>query len=106
MNEHHPHADADVLIAATALEHGRVLVTGNTAHFSWIPGLAIEDWRQPWCGDPPTPITWFGARHGAMTQLFAGGETRRWIDSAIAATRDLPDDSAISPDRIPNGLAL
>lgn len=39
--------DADLLIAATALEHGRVLVTGNTAHFSWIPGLTIEDWRQP-----------------------------------------------------------
>jgi tRNA(fMet)-specific endonuclease VapC len=39
--------DADLIIAATALEHGRVLVTGNTGHFSWIPGLAVEDWRQP-----------------------------------------------------------
>ena len=43
----HPRNDADLIIAATALENGRVLVTGNTAHFSWIPGLTIEDWRQP-----------------------------------------------------------
>jgi predicted nucleic acid-binding protein len=42
----HPQGDADLIIAATALESGRVLVTGNTAHFSWIPGLQIEDWRQ------------------------------------------------------------
>jgi len=39
--------DADLIIAATALEHVRALVTGNTAHFSWIPGLVIEDWRLP-----------------------------------------------------------
>jgi tRNA(fMet)-specific endonuclease VapC len=43
----HPHGDADLLIAATALQYGRVLVTGNTVHFAWIPGLRIEDWRQP-----------------------------------------------------------
>lgn len=43
----HPHEDADLIIAATALEHGRVLVTGNTPHFAWIPGLRLEDWRQP-----------------------------------------------------------
>lgn len=43
----HPRADADLIIAATALEHGRTLVTGNTAHFAWIPNLVIEDWRQP-----------------------------------------------------------
>lgn len=42
-----PQKDADLLIAATALEHGLTLATGNTADFSWIPGLAIEDWRQP-----------------------------------------------------------
>ena len=43
----HPHDDADLMIAATALEQGRTLVTGNTPHFSWIPGLTVEDWRQP-----------------------------------------------------------
>ena len=37
--------DADVLIAATALRHGAVLVTGNARHFSRFAGLAIEDWR-------------------------------------------------------------
>jgi tRNA(fMet)-specific endonuclease VapC len=42
-----PRNDADLLIAATALEHRRTLDTGNTAHFSWIAGLAVEDWRQP-----------------------------------------------------------
>jgi len=42
-----PRNDADLISAATALEHGRELVTGNTAHFSWIPGLALEDWRVP-----------------------------------------------------------
>jgi len=43
----HPHGDADLIIAATALEHGRVLVTGNTPHFAWVPGLRLEDWRRP-----------------------------------------------------------
>ena len=43
----HPHADADLLIASTAIEHGRLLVTGNTAHFAWISGLRTEDWRLP-----------------------------------------------------------
>jgi tRNA(fMet)-specific endonuclease VapC len=42
-----PRDDADLIIASTALEAGRVLVTGNTAHFTWIPGLRLEDWRQP-----------------------------------------------------------
>ena len=42
-----PRNDADLIIAATALAHGRALITGNTTHFSWIPGLEIEDWRQP-----------------------------------------------------------
>lgn len=41
-----PRNDADLIIAATALETGRVLVTGNTGHFTWIPQLRIEDWRQ------------------------------------------------------------
>jgi tRNA(fMet)-specific endonuclease VapC len=43
----HPQADADLIIAATALESRRVLVTGNTLHFAWISGLTLEDWRQP-----------------------------------------------------------
>ena len=43
----HSHNDADLIIAATAIEAGRTLVTGNTAQFSWIPGLKLEDWRQP-----------------------------------------------------------
>ena len=34
-----------LIIAATALETGRVLVTGNTAHYAWISGLTLEDWR-------------------------------------------------------------
>jgi tRNA(fMet)-specific endonuclease VapC len=37
--------DADLLIAATALEQGMGLVTGNVDHFSWVPNLAVEDWR-------------------------------------------------------------
>ena len=39
--------DADLIIAATALEHGRTLVTGNIAHYDWIDVLTILDWRQP-----------------------------------------------------------
>ena len=37
--------DADVLIAATALRYGAVLVTGNARPFSRFAGLEIEDWR-------------------------------------------------------------
>lgn len=43
----HPSSDTDLIIASTALETNRMLVTGNTAHFSWIPGIVLEDWRQP-----------------------------------------------------------
>jgi tRNA(fMet)-specific endonuclease VapC len=43
----HPCGDADLLIAATAIEHSRRLVTGNTSHFSWITGLPVDNWRQP-----------------------------------------------------------
>jgi tRNA(fMet)-specific endonuclease VapC len=43
----HPRNDADLIVAATALEQGRAVVTGNVGHFDWIPGLTIEDWRQP-----------------------------------------------------------
>jgi tRNA(fMet)-specific endonuclease VapC len=43
----HPHDDADLMIGASALVQGRVLVTGNTDHFAWISGLHLEDWRLP-----------------------------------------------------------
>jgi hypothetical protein len=36
---------SDLIIAATALEHDRALVTGNTPHFSWISGLSLANWR-------------------------------------------------------------
>ena len=38
-------SDADILIAATALQHYLVMVTENVHHFRRIPGLAIESWR-------------------------------------------------------------
>ena len=41
-----PKMDADVIIAATALVHGRELVTGNVAHFAWINGLTVSSWRK------------------------------------------------------------
>jgi tRNA(fMet)-specific endonuclease VapC len=39
--------DADLVIAATALTAGHTLVTGNTPHFAWVPGLAVVNWRDP-----------------------------------------------------------
>ena len=44
-NKGKPHRDADLIIAATAIEHHSILVTGNTAHFDWIPELTIANWR-------------------------------------------------------------
>jgi tRNA(fMet)-specific endonuclease VapC len=41
----HPQNDADLIIAATAIEANRVLVTGNAPHFAWILGLSLADWR-------------------------------------------------------------
>lgn len=35
-------ADADVQIAATAVRHHLVLVTGNVRHFGRVPGLGLE----------------------------------------------------------------
>ena len=32
----------DALIAATALEHGLTLLTGNKKHFAKLPGLSLE----------------------------------------------------------------
>jgi predicted nucleic acid-binding protein len=40
-------ADADLQIAATALEHDLELVTGNVRHFSRVPGLQIVDVLTP-----------------------------------------------------------
>jgi tRNA(fMet)-specific endonuclease VapC len=37
----------DMQIAAIALAHGCTLVTHNTAEFSRVPGLVIEDWQAP-----------------------------------------------------------
>jgi tRNA(fMet)-specific endonuclease VapC len=34
----------DCWIAATAVEHGLVLVTRNESHFNRIPGLRVENW--------------------------------------------------------------
>ena len=38
--------DMDTFIAATALEEDLIVVTGNTEHFSRIPGLKVENWMQ------------------------------------------------------------
>jgi len=35
----------DVLIAATALNRGEVVATGNVKHFDFIPGLVIKPFR-------------------------------------------------------------
>ena len=34
----------DLLIAATALEHGATLITNNAREFARVPGLVMEDW--------------------------------------------------------------
>ena len=39
--------DADILIAATALEHRLAIATGNIAHFERITGLQVANWREP-----------------------------------------------------------
>jgi len=36
--------EGDILIAGIALAHRRVLVTNNTAHYSRVPGLQLENW--------------------------------------------------------------
>lgn len=40
----HPIGPMDTLIAATAIESGLTLVTGNQREFSRIKGLALENW--------------------------------------------------------------
>ncbi len=41
-----PKMDADLIIAATALVHGRELITGNLPHFDWISSLTVSSWRK------------------------------------------------------------
>jgi tRNA(fMet)-specific endonuclease VapC len=41
-----PIGDADLHIAATAVAHGLVMVTGNIRHFQRIPGLTVENWLE------------------------------------------------------------
>jgi tRNA(fMet)-specific endonuclease VapC len=36
--------DADILIAATGLEHGLVVVTNNGSHYQRIVGIKLENW--------------------------------------------------------------
>jgi tRNA(fMet)-specific endonuclease VapC len=36
--------DADILMAATGLEHGLVVVTNNEEHYKRISGLPLENW--------------------------------------------------------------
>jgi len=38
--------DADILIAATALENNLPIVTNNESHFNRIPGLQILNWNK------------------------------------------------------------
>lgn len=37
----------DVLLAGQALRRGLAVVTSNTRHFARVPGLVLEDWRNP-----------------------------------------------------------
>lgn len=41
-----PVDDFDLLIGATAVAHNLILVTNNTAHFSRIKGIHLEDWSK------------------------------------------------------------
>ena len=40
-------SEPDLRIAAIAIQHEMILITGNTRHFSKIPGLHIENWIRP-----------------------------------------------------------
>ncbi len=39
-----PVGPLDILIAATAMGSGSILITHNTSEFSRVPGLRMEDW--------------------------------------------------------------
>ena len=36
--------EADLRIAAVALEQGHTVITGNVRHFQQVPGLSVENW--------------------------------------------------------------
>jgi tRNA(fMet)-specific endonuclease VapC len=40
-------SEPDLRIAAIAIQHEMILITGNTRHFSKVPGLKIENWINP-----------------------------------------------------------
>jgi tRNA(fMet)-specific endonuclease VapC len=42
-----PAPEMDLMIAATALEHGLTLVTHNTKDYANVPGLTMVDWLIP-----------------------------------------------------------
>jgi tRNA(fMet)-specific endonuclease VapC len=46
-NQGTPIGPNDLIIAATALANQLTLVTHNTAEFSRVPGLTLEDWQVP-----------------------------------------------------------
>jgi tRNA(fMet)-specific endonuclease VapC len=37
-------SDADILIAASALENGLTVISNNESHFARIPGLPVDNW--------------------------------------------------------------
>ena len=37
-------SEPDLMIAAIAIQHNMILITGNKKHFMNIPGLNMEDW--------------------------------------------------------------
>ena len=39
-----PKSEPDLRIAAIAIQHNMILITGNKRHFKKIPGLNVEDW--------------------------------------------------------------
>jgi tRNA(fMet)-specific endonuclease VapC len=39
-----PIGDSDLRIAATALVHNLIVVTGNVRHFQRVPNLVVENW--------------------------------------------------------------
>lgn len=46
-----PIGERDLIVAATALAHGLVIVTRNVREFGRVPGVRVESW-----GDGPTPL--------------------------------------------------